>query len=128
MAKAPSEQGPRTRQEKALEERSTPRQHVPRVPPAFQPADWEPADVSAIQALERGSATPEQQKRALNWWLYKACGLGQLAFRPGGEDGRRNTDFALGRQFPAQQTVKLMRLNLGAIPRRDSRADQHEDK
>lgn len=108
------------------EQPAKPRKHVPKIPPAFQPGEWELADVNAIQALERGTATKEQQKRALEWILYQACKFADFPFRPG-EDGRRDTDFALGRQFPAKQIVKLMRLNLGALPRREPRADDHDE-
>lgn len=104
-----------------------PRKHVPRVQPAFQPGEWEQADISALQALEHGRATPEQQKRALRWILHQACKYTDVLYRPG-EDGRRDTDFALGRAFPAQQIVKLLRLNLAALPKRDARADPHEDQ
>lgn len=110
------------------EQRPSPKKHLPKIPPAFEPGKWELADVAAVQALEHGRATPEQQRRALNWILYQACKLGDFHFRPGGDDGRRETDFALGRVFPAQQIVKLMRLNLAALPRREPSADPHEDQ
>lgn len=103
-----------------------PRKHQPKIPPVFQPAEWELADVGALQALERGTASPEQQKRALMWILRGACGMGDFLYRPG-EDGRRDTDFALGREFPAKQIVKLLRLNLAALPKRDPRADPHHE-
>lgn len=120
MAEQPSVPRPRNAAEKP------PRKHRPTIPPVFQPAEWELADASALQALERGNASPDQQKRALTWILRDACGMGDFLYRPG-EDGRRDTDFALGREFPAKQIVKLLRLNLAAFQRRDPRADPHHE-
>lgn len=85
----------------------------------WSPVDYEAADASAIQALIRGEADEYQQKRALKWIIEQAAGTYDLAFRPGGEEGRRDTDFALGRSFVGQQIVKLSRLNVAALVRRE---------
>lgn len=84
-------------------------QHAPWKPPAF-----EDADVAAFQALQRGNANPEQQKRALAWVIEKAAGTYDLSYRPGAE-GQRDTDFAEGRRFVGLQLVKLLKLKLGMI-------------
>lgn len=80
------------------------------------PAAWENADVSALQALQRGDATPEQQQRALKWLIEQGAGTYEFAFY----DTDRATAFALGRAFVGQQIVKLLRLNLMNLPRRDN--------
>lgn len=98
-------------------------QSAPWLPPAY-----EKADVSAIQALASGLASPEQQKRALDWIIQQAAGTYDLAYRPGGEEGSRDTTFALGRVFVGQQIVKMMKLSLALIPNKEPNADAHEPK
>lgn len=83
------------------------------------PPHYELADAGAIQALHRGEATPEQQQRALKWIIEHACKTYDMPYRPGGDDGRRDTDFALGRQFVGQQIVKLLKLNLAMMRTRN---------
>lgn len=86
--------------------------HAPWKPPAF-----DPADAAALQALQRGNATPEQQKRALDWIVLKACATYDFAYRPG-PVGERDTNIALGRQFVGQQIVKLLNLKIGLLTKR----------
>ena len=90
------------------------------------PAPWELADASAIQAMANGTANPEQQKRALKWIIEAAAGTYEMSYRPGGEDGRRDTDFAEGRRMVGNQIVKLIKANLAAMRRKESNADPHE--
>jgi|GEM_PF-1090198 len=92
----------------------------------WMPPEYELADVTAVQAVLAGRASPEQQQRAMRWVIERAAGTYDLAYRPGGEDGRRDTDFALGRAFVGQQIVKLSKLNPGLLPRREPRADPPE--
>lgn len=80
----------------------------------WKPVPYEKADVAAIQALLRGEANEHQQKRALKWLIEQAAGTYDMAYRPG-DEGRRDTDFALGRAFVGQQVVKLTRLNLSRL-------------
>jgi hypothetical protein len=79
----------------------------PYIPPA-----WEPADVSAIQALQRGNATPDQQRRALDYLINTMCATYDLSYRP---ESDRDTAFAEGRRFVGLQLVKMTKLNLAAI-------------
>lgn len=83
----------------------------------WTPANYDIIDVQAIQALMRGDATPDQQQRALRWIIEQAAGTYDQSFYPGGEDGRRNTDFAEGRRFVGNQIVKLTRLNASSLTR-----------
>lgn len=76
-------------------------------PPYFL-APWEPADASAMQALERGEATPEQQKRALSWIINVGAATYNQSFVPGQQDA---SAFAEGRRFVGLQLVKLLHVN-----------------
>lgn len=79
------------------------RANGPHVPPPY-----EPADASAIQALQRGDASADQQQRALKWIIEQAAGTYEFQFYP----SDRETAFALGRGMVGQQVVKLLKLNL----------------
>lgn len=76
-------------------------------PQPWHPAPYDPDgyDTMAIKALAEGKASEGQQKRALDWILYSACGMRQLSFRPG-VDGERDTAFAEGKRFVGLQIVK----------------------
>jgi len=82
--------------------------------PPWMPADYEPADISAIQALERGEATPDQQKRALKWIITDVAGTYDETFFPG-EDGERNSNFASGKRHVGLNIVKMLKLNASAM-------------
>jgi hypothetical protein len=82
----------------------------------WRPPSWQPADASALQALLRGAATPEQQKRALDWIVNAACATYDLSFRP---DSERATAFAEGRRFVGLEIVKLTKLDLARMRGRD---------
>ena len=88
--------------------------------------NWQLADAAAIQALTRGDADPEQQKRALNWILRQACMLPEWAYQPGASD--RDTNIALGRQFVGHQIVKLQHVDMQMVRRTEPNADTHEPK
>lgn len=77
----------------------------------WKPAAWGPADISAIQALQRGSATADQQKRALDY-IINLAGTYDLSYRP---DNPRDTDFAEGKRYVGLQLVKALHINLAAI-------------
>ena len=89
----------------------------------WQPAPYEIADVTALQALVRGDASPDMQKRAIDWIIRSACGTYDFAYRPNSE---RDTSLALGRQFAGQQIVKLLRLNPAGLRRSEPNADPPE--
>lgn len=67
-----------------------------------------------MQRLAAGTANAIEQKRAMKW-ILTCTGVLDQAFRPGGEDGRRDTDFALGKQSIGLQIMKLARVNLSLI-------------
>jgi hypothetical protein len=76
------------------------------------PPQCEKADIAAVKALASGSANPEQQVRAIKWIVEEACMYYNLSFCPGGEDGRRDSDFAEGRRFVGAEIVKMTKLDL----------------
>lgn len=79
---------------------------------AAMPADWDIADAAAMQALEKGEATPEQQIRAIKWWVNKCSLAYDMSYRPGDP---HDTSFAEGRRFCGLQTVKLTKVNIAAL-------------
>ncbi len=80
-----------------------------------------------MQALATGEASPEQQKRALRWIVENAAGTYDMSYRPGAENGRRDTDFAEGKRHVGNQIVKLLKVSLAAMARMPD-ADEHEPK
>lgn len=78
---------------------------------ASEPAAFALADAEAVQALMRADATPEQQKRGMNWILNNACALSTWGYR----ENERETAVALGRQFVGQQIVGIARVNLAQM-------------
>ena len=103
----------------------------PRTPPQQQTLlakaanDWELADASAIKALQSGTATPDQQKRGLEWILKKACALPEWPYVPGDAD---QTHMHLGRHLVGHMIMKLLQVDLAKLRRTDPRADPHEPK
>ena len=84
---------------------------LPKAEP-WKPSHYEVADVAAIQALARGDATEDQQKRALRYLIETLCGTYDMAYRPASP---RDTDFALGKAFVGQQLVKFLIINVHAL-------------
>lgn len=70
-------------------------------------ADNLPA-VYALQALQKGEASPEQQKKALDLIITELSSYYDLSFHP---DNPRFTDFAEGKRFVGAQIVKLLKLS-----------------
>lgn len=75
------------------------------------PAAYTKADVAAIQALLVGTATADQQRRALDWIIKQAACTYEFPYYP----SDRDTAFACGKAFVGQQIVKLSKLNLMSI-------------
>lgn len=81
------------------------------------PTPYEEADAYAIQALAQGIANPSQQKQALKWIVENCAGVYDMTFRPGDEEGRRNSDFAEGKRHVGNQIVKLTKVKIGQLRR-----------
>ena len=75
---------------------------------AAYPPEYEAADVSAIQQLERGEADAAMQKRALAWIIDNAAKTYDLSYRPGDP---HETTFAEGRRFVGSLIIKMLKLD-----------------
>lgn len=73
--------------------RDTVRECLPNKDPLARP-DYTEADIQALRAVWNGAATPEQQRRCLDW-LIAAFGTHDTSFRPASND---LTSFAEGRR------------------------------
>lgn len=78
----------------------------------YKPAEWQDADIAAIQALAAGTASPDQQKRALVYIVNVLCATYDMSYRP---DSDRDTAFAEGKRFVGNQIVKLTKIDLQRI-------------
>jgi hypothetical protein len=73
----------------------------PKKQPLFEP--WAPPldvtefEVASLKALAAGTASEHQQKGALAFIITRLCESYEEQFCPG-EDGRRATDYALGKR------------------------------
>lgn len=98
-------------------------QGVTRLPPSppgppkpWQPYLFEAADASAVQALARGEASADQQRRVLELVIHRLSCTYDLSYRP---DSTRDTDFAEGKRSVGLQLVKLTAINIGELERRE---------
>lgn len=89
---------------------------------------YELADVSALQALQRGEASPDQQQRALNFITYQIAALREDKFFPGGIEGQRATDFALGKEFVARRIAYFLSINTGAFTKDGVSKSEHRPR
>lgn len=78
----------------------------------WKPAEWTVQDAGAIQALQRGDATPDQQQHALKFIVNSLAATYDGSFRPGA-DGDRVTAFAEGKRHVGLAIVKLANIALG---------------
>jgi len=76
--------------------------------PFYLACDYTLPVLSAVQALEKGEATPDQQKRFLTWLVNEACMTYAMTYQP---EGDRQSAFAEGRRHVGRQVVKLLKLN-----------------
>jgi hypothetical protein len=74
---------------------------------AWHPPPYEKADIRAIQALANGTATAQDQQRALDWIVNTAAATYDEPFRPGSRDV---VDYMLGRRSVGLAIVKLLKL------------------
>lgn len=96
------------------------------MPPPKLPAPWVPvegvkADAAALQAMQHGEATPDQQARAMEFIIAKIGGFRHTSYRPGGHDGDRDTAFAEGRRFVGNEIMRFVNTPL-------SRFDEEKSK
>ena len=80
----------------------------------WRPTPWENADALSLKRLAAGTASSVEQLRAFKW-IMLATGLHDEPYRPGSEDGRRETDFALGKANVGRQMQKLVNIDLAKL-------------
>jgi len=85
---------------------------TPRTPSSWLPVPWDVADAAALQALGRGDADGDQQRRALRWILVDACGVDEPSYCPGAQD---DTIHHEGRRWVGIQIRKLMNIALSRL-------------
>ena len=74
----------------------------------WAPQECAPEDVGALRAVYRGDAPEHLQRRAMDFIIKHLCGVGRNPFVPGGEDGRRATDLAIGKQQVGLEILNLV--------------------
>ncbi len=67
-------------------------------------------DVFAVQALANGIANEAQQRHAFDYIVRVLCETDRMTFWPGGEDGKRATDFAEGKRWVGVQLRRIEKL------------------
>jgi hypothetical protein len=51
----------------------------------------------------------------MDWLINRGCNTYDMDFFPGGDEGRRLSDFASGRRFVGQQLVRQIKLKVGQL-------------
>jgi hypothetical protein len=79
----------------------------------YDPVDYEPEHVSAIQLLERGECPEHLQKIAFEWIVTQAAGLYDQSYRTNPYD----TAFAEGRRFVGNTIIKMLKIDAAKLRR-----------
>lgn len=66
--------------------------------------EYEVPDIAAIKALKTGTATPDQQLRAINFIMKNMCQIGGLSFDP---DSRIEA-FSEGKRFVGLTLLQIL--------------------
>ena len=82
--------------------------------PGQLPKKIQPADVRAIQDLEQGKATADQQKHVLDFIINNIC----MTYHPTYGDNDRDSNFLNGRRFVGLEIINCLKLSAAAISRR----------
>jgi hypothetical protein len=84
--------------------------------PKFQPyRPWQipridDAGIFALQAVASGTANSAQQQQAYEYVVRTLCETDRMTFWPGGEDGKRATDFAEGKRWVGLQLRRIEKM------------------
>jgi hypothetical protein len=76
----------------------------------WQTPHIEDADIFALQAFAKGIANNAQQQRAYDYVVRVLCETDRMTFWPGGEDGKRATDFAEGKRWIGLQLRRIEKM------------------
>jgi|AGTN01.3.fsa_nt_gi hypothetical protein len=87
---------------------------MPQPKKLFEP--WAPpvataAEVAALKALAAGTASPEQQRRSLDFIIQRVAGTYEEVYCPG-EGGNRDTAYALGKRRVGTYIVSLLNADI----------------
>lgn len=74
----------------------------------WTPQECSPEDVGALRGVYLGTASEHMQRHAMDFIVKRLCGVGEFPFVPGGEDGRRATDFKAGKQHVGLEILALV--------------------
>lgn len=85
----------------------------------LQRPELTPGEHAALRAVARGEADGFQQRLAIEVIRTKIAGEDLISFWPGGEDGRRASDFAEGKRFVGK--------TIGFFARREGPVDLRDD-
>lgn len=85
----------------------------------LQAPKLEAHEEAAIRAVAQGIADPHQQRLAIAVIRVKIAGEDLISFWPGGEDGRRASDFAEGKRFVG--------ITIGRVTRRTGPVDLRDE-
>ena len=77
----------------------------------MKPAEYKAADISSVQQLERGTATPEMQIRFLNWMITEVCGTYDQSY----VKDTHETAFNEGKRFVGNTLIKMLKLEPGKL-------------
>ena len=84
----------------------------------WHPAEWDTPEALAIKSLATGTANDIQQKLALRWIIEKVAMTYDQSFVPDDPNGRVAA-FIEGRRSVGNQIVKLMRVDLNALEKKN---------
>jgi hypothetical protein len=76
--------------------------------------DIDVSDAAAIKAMNIGAATPEQQKRALDWMLKKACIIGGISM----DADPHRTAFNEGKRFVGASILYVLSEPIGKFDKK----------
>lgn len=82
------------------------------MPPPWLPPEWEPPDLRAVQQVWAGTASPEQQQRAMRWIAFTLADKDGMGWHP--QDAHL-ADFAAGRRWVGRELTKALMINVAVI-------------
>lgn len=88
----------------------------------WKPPDYTESQVVAMQALARGEANDGQQKMALDWIINECCRTYDMSYRP---DNIRDTDFAEGMRHVGNSIIKMVKIKVGALQKKERQEKQN---
>jgi hypothetical protein len=63
-------------------------------------------EAAAVRALAAGTATEDQQKRVLDFFMRRVCDIEGISYRPG---DTHSTAFNEGRRFCGKQIINILK-------------------